>query len=183
MEAAGRACAHGAVAPRPVKGPRSPAPSSRRGLRLQPPLRRGRGGNGEGRREGGFLPPHTQSRSRIYRVSRLGAERRERFACGWSTCRSLGEGPGFTAPLVEPQPRRRSRYSRGLSPALTEPTPRRPRGAGGGPGGRLGRCAGGAGPCGPRGRVGVRPGGAGEAVWEALPSAAAPGRPPALGAP
>lgn len=75
---------------------------------------------------------------------------RERFPRGWSTCRGLGEGPGFTGPLVEPHPRRRSRYSRGRSPALTEPTPRRPRGAGGGRGGRLGRCAGGAGPRGPR---------------------------------
>lgn len=120
----GRACARGlpaldAVAPRPVGSPpaprRPPAPGG--GCRRLRARRRGRGGSGEGRGEGGFLPPHTQSRSRIYRVSRSGAERREQFPSGWSTSRSLGEGPGFRAALVEPHPSRRSRYSRVRSPA------------------------------------------------------------------
>lgn len=120
----GWACARGlpaidAVAPRPVGSPpaprRPPAPGGGCGrLRAR---RRGRGGSGEGRGKGGFLPPHTQSRSRIYRVSRSGAERQEQFPSGWSTSRSLGEGPGFRAALVEPHPTRRSRYSRVRSPA------------------------------------------------------------------
>ena len=118
MEAAGRACAdghpaHDAVPSRPVgpsPAPRPP-PAPGRGRRQLRARRRGRGGRGEGRREGGFLPPHTQSPSRIYRVSRLGAERREQLPRGRSTSRSPGEGPGFRGPLVDPAPRRRSRYS------------------------------------------------------------------------
>lgn len=118
MEAAGQACAdghpaHDAVPSRPVgpsPAPRPP-PAPGRGRHQLRARRRGRGGRGEGRREGGFLPPHTQSPSRIYRVSRLGAERQEQLPRGRSTSRSPGEGPGFRGPLVEPAPRRRSRYS------------------------------------------------------------------------
>lgn len=118
MEAAGQACAdghpaHDAVPSRPVgpsPAPRPP-PAPGRGRRQLRTRRRGRGGRGEGRREGGFLPPHTQSPSRIYRVSRLGAERQEQLPRGRSTSRNPGEGPGFRGPLVEPAPRRRSRYS------------------------------------------------------------------------
>ncbi|XP_063642255.1 collagen alpha-1(II) chain-like [Pan troglodytes] len=139
---------------------------------------RGSGGAGEGRREGGFLPPHTQSPSRIYRVSRLGAERLEPFPCGWSASRSLGEGAGFRGPLVGPHPRAGGTGIPG-SPALALAEPTRSKGrdrTGGGPGGRarLG-SQGGAVPGGTSRRVGVRPGGRREAFAEALPPEAAPG--------
>lgn len=146
MEAAGQACAdghpaHDAVPSRPVgpsPAPRPP-PAPGRGRRQLRTRRRGRGGRGEGRREGGFLPPHTQSPSRIYRVSRLGAERQEQLPRGRSTSRSPGEGPGFRGPLVEPAPRQRSRYTQGRSRAARAPTPLPARSQPGWPGGRARR--------------------------------------------
>lgn len=168
------------VAPRPVGSPPAPrrAPAAGGGCRRLRARRRGRGGSGEGRGEGGFLPPHTQSRSRIYRVSRSGAERREQFPSGWSTSRSLGEGPGFRAALVEPHPEPEKQVLQGPQPSRSEPAPRKaecglgwPRRAG------LAGVAGGAGPLGARGRVGVRPGGSREAFAEHLQVGGAPAAP------
>lgn len=114
-------------------------------------------------------------------MSRLGAERPELFPCGGSASRSLGEGAGFRGPLVEPHPRAGGTGIPG-SPALALAEPTRSEGrdrTGGGPGGRawLG-SQGGAVPGGTSRRVGVRPGGRGEAFAEALLPKLPPAAPP-----
>lgn len=141
MEAAGRACAHRAVAPRPVTGPRQPRA-------LLPPRAEAAAATAS----------HAEAAAATGKVGgrvvsscptpSLGAgyiechvwepKAASAFPCGGSTCQSLGEGAGFPGPPVEPHPRRRSRYSGGRSPELTEPTPRRPRGAGAGAAGEAG---------------------------------------------
>lgn len=90
--------------------------------------------------------------SRIYRVSRLGAERLEQFPCGWSASRSLGEGSGLRRPLVELHPVPEEQVFQGPQPGRSRsPRLRRQRLAWGWPGreaGLGGVGEGGADPCG-----------------------------------
>lgn len=92
-------------------------------------------------------------------MSRLGAQRGERSPCGGSTCRGLGEGLGFTGPLVEPhrvggagtpgsQPSARRAHAAEATPGWRQPRGQaRAQGSGGG--GRIPKGPEGGWACGP----------------------------------